>query len=327
MGPAFLRRLAIGYQRAVVDDERRGPEAPRDGAPEPAEPQFTEVTDDMMRVAGTDGNARNWLTYGGAYNNQRYSPLTQINRDNVVNLVPRWIFQHGSTLGSFENTPIVVDGIMYVTTPFSNVIAVNSRTGQEIWRYNHRAGTTIFCCGPNNRGVGVGYGKVYVATLDARVVALDARTGEVAWDQQVDDPDAGYGFTLAPLVYNNMVIVGTSGAEYGIRGHVDALDAQTGAQRWRFYTIPETGWEGQFVTTTPSGDNLNRDIEAEKAAMAKWSDSWRRGGSSMWMTPRSTRERHALHPDRNPSPDLDGSVAAGDNRIGIDVASTSTRGR
>jgi PQQ-dependent dehydrogenase (methanol/ethanol family) len=277
----------------------------------PAEPQFTAVTDDMLRGAGTDG--KNWITYGGAYNNQRYSPLTEINRENVVNLVPRWMFQTG-VLGSFENTPLVLDGVMYITTPFSNAIAVDARTGREIWRYNHRAGTTIFCCGPNNRGVGLGYGKVYLATLDARVIALDQRTGEVVWDQQLADPEAGYGYTLAPLVYKNMVIVGTSGAEYGIRGHVDALNAETGEQVWRWYTIPETGWEGDWSETTPSGDNLNRDIEAEKAAMARWGDSWQRGGASMWMTPALDTETETLFIQTgNPSPDLDGSQRPGDN--------------
>jgi alcohol dehydrogenase (cytochrome c) len=277
----------------------------------PAEPQFTSVTDEMLLAAGTDG--KNWITYGGAYNNQRFSPLKAVNRDNVVNLVPRWIFQTG-VLGSFENTPLVLDGVMYVTTPFSNVIAVNSRTGKEIWRYNHKAGTTIFCCGPNNRGVGLGYGKVFVATLDGRLIALDQKTGAVVWDQQLDDPDAGYGYTLAPLVYKNMVIVGTSGAEYGIRGHVDALDSETGAQKWRFYTIPETGWEGEWKTTTASGDNLNRDIEAEKAALARWGDAWTRGGSSMWMTPALDTETGTLFIQTgNPSPDLDGSVRPGDN--------------
>jgi PQQ-dependent dehydrogenase (methanol/ethanol family) len=306
--------LLVGCQVKKTETPEGAPSAPA-GAPEmaapPAAPQFTAVTDDMLKSAGTDG--KNWLTYGGAYNNQRFSPLTQVNKDNVVNLVPRWIFQTG-VLGSFENTPIVLDGVMYITTPYSNVIAVDSRTGRELWRYNHKAGTTIFCCGPNNRGVGLGYGKVFVATLDARVVALDQKTGEVLWDKQIDDPDAGYGFTLAPLVVNGMVIVGTSGAEYGIRGHVDALDAESGNQKWRYYTIPEKGWEGSWSTTTPEGDNLNRNIEAEKAAMAKWGDSWKRGGGSMWMTPAYDAESGTLFVQTgNPSPDLDGSQRPGDN--------------
>lgn len=314
-GAALLAVALVACQRVEEVDEGAAPDrAGRvEEAPAPAEPQFTEVTDEMLGAAGTDG--KNWVTYGGAYNNQRFSPLTAINRENVVNLVPRWIYQTG-VIGAFENTPLVLDGVMYVSTPFSNVIAVNSRTGREIWRYNHKMSTEspIYCCGPNNRGVGLGYGKVYVATLDARVVALNQQTGEVEWDVEADDPATGYGMTLAPLVYKNLVIVGTSGAEYGIRGWVDAYDAQTGARKWRFYTIPEKGWEGEWKETTPSGDNLNRDIAAEKAALAKWSDSWRRGGSSMWMTPALDPATETLFIQTgNPSPDLDGGMRPGDN--------------
>ncbi len=311
--PALLLLLACQVKKTETTEGTPPSEAAAtatEAAP-PAAPQFTAVTDEMLRSAGTDG--KSWVTYGGAYNNQRYSPLTAINKDNVVNLVPRWIFQTG-VIGSFENTPLLLDGVMYVTTPFSNVIAVDARTGKELWRYSHKAGTTIFCCGPNNRGVGLGYGKVYVATLDARVVALDQKSGQVVWDQQIDDPDAGYGFTLAPLVVSGMVIVGTSGAEYGIRGHVDALDAETGQQKWRYYTIPDTGWEGSWSTATPEGDDLHRDIGAEKAAMAKWGDSWKRGGGSMWMTPAYDADLGMLYVQTgNPSPDLDGSQRPGDN--------------
>jgi alcohol dehydrogenase (cytochrome c) len=315
--PALV--LALACQRVEEADEaeegeEEGEQVRVEEATPPAEPQFTAVTDEMLAAAGSDG--KNWVHYGGAYNNQRFSPLNAINRENVARLVPRWIFQTSGPLGAFENTPLVLDGVMYISTPYSNVIAVNTRTGRQIWRYDHKMVTEnpIFCCGPNNRGVGLGYGKVYVATLDARVVALDQRTGEVVWDTQADDPAGGYGMTLAPLVYKGMVIVGTSGAEYGIRGWVDAYDAQTGARKWRWFTLPEKGWEGQFVTTTPSGDNLNRDIAAEKAAMAKWGDAWKRGGGSMWMTPAVDPETETVFVQiGNPSPDLDGSVRPGDN--------------
>lgn len=275
------------------------------------EVKHTEVTGAMLLNAAKDG--KNWLMYGRDYTNQRYSPLAQVNTTNVGKLVPKWVFQTG-IVDSFQNTPIVVDGTMYITTPHNHVFAVDARTGRQVWKYEHKPGTRIFCCGPNNRGVAIAYGMVYMATLDARLLALDQKTGKVVWDVETGDATAGYGNTMAPLVYKNMVIVGTSGAEYGIRGFVKAFDAKDGKLIWTWYTIPENGWEGIWAKTTPEGENLNRDIEAEKAVMEKHADAWTKGGGSVWMTP-------ALDPELgllfvcvgNPSPDLDGSVRPGDN--------------
>jgi PQQ-dependent dehydrogenase (methanol/ethanol family) len=276
------------------------------------EVKHTEVTDEMLLNAGKDG--KNWLMYGRDYTNQRYSPLTQITTANVSRLVPKWVFQTG-VVHSFENTPIVVDGVMYITTPFNHVFAIDARTGKQLWKYEHKEPPTrIFCCGPNNRGVAVAYGKVYMATLDARLLALDQKTGKVVWDAEVGDPTEGYGNTMAPLVYKNMVIVGTSGAEYGIRGFVKAFDAKDGKLIWTWYTIPEKGWEGQWKKTTPEGEDLHRDIEAEKKAMEKYADAWKTGGGSVWMTPALDPELGLLYVCiGNPSPDLDGSVRPGDN--------------
>ena len=173
----------------------------------------------------------NWTTYGGNDWNQRYSTLTQINTVNVRSLVPRMVFQTGiSRLGSFENTPIVVDNMMYVTTPYNTAIGYDLNTGKQVWRYEHKLGTTIFCCGPNNRGVAVHGPHVYMGTLDARLIALDRMTGEVAWDIEVADPAYGYSLSAAPLVIGDNVIVGVAGGEYGIRGHVTAYNAVTGEQ-------------------------------------------------------------------------------------------------
>ncbi len=276
------------------------------------EVKHTEVTDEMLLNAGKDG--KNWLMYGRDYTNQRYSPLTQITTANVSKLVPKWVFQTG-VVHSFENTPIVVDGVMYITTPFNHVFAIDARTGKQLWKYEHKEPPTrIFCCGPNNRGVAVAYGKVYMATLDARLLALDQKTGKVVWDVETGDPTAGYGNTMAPLVYKNMVIVGTSGAEYGIRGFVKAFDAKDGKLIWTWYTIPEKGWEGEWKKTTPEGEDLHRDIEAEKKAMEKYADAWKTGGGSVWMTPALDPELGLLYVCiGNPSPDLDGSVRPGDN--------------
>jgi glucose dehydrogenase len=254
----------------------------------------------LSLAAGTAQAQANWTTYGGNDWNQRYSTLTSINTANASRLIPRMVFQTGiSKLGSFENTPIVVDNMMYVTTPYNTAIAYDLNTHKQVWRYEHKLGTTIFCCGPNNRGVAVHGPHVYMGTLDARLVALDRMTGDVVWDIEVADPAFGYSITHAPLVIDNMVIVGVSGGEYGIRGHVTAYDAMTGQQLWRWYSIPETGddpvatngWWGTWTGSTPDGADLHR-----------------------WMTPAYDKALGLIYVAvGNPSPDLDGGIRPGDN--------------
>jgi PQQ-dependent dehydrogenase (methanol/ethanol family) len=296
------------------------------GEPDRTASLGTAVTSDMLLNAQAGGD---WLMYGGNYWNNRYSPLNQINAANVRNLVPRMVFQTGvEKLGSFENTPIVVNGIMYVTTPATPnniVIAIDLRTQKTLWRYEHKnAAVSTACCGPNNRGVAIAGGMVYVATLDAQLVALDQATGREKWVAQVGDPAEGYTETMAPLVIDDKVIIGTSGAEYGIRGFVKAYNAATGAPVWTWYTIPApnaradeggvNGWWGRWVRTTPEGDNLNRNIAKEKADSARYADAWKVGGGSMWMTPAYDAETKTLYVGiGNPSPDLDGSIRPGDN--------------
>src|SRR2546427_6473811 len=155
---------------------------------------------------------------------------------------------------------------MYITTAYNHLFALDARTGKLIWRYDHKlGGAEIYCCGPVNRGVGIGYGTVYMATLNAQLVALDAATGKVKWAKQVADPTLGYALTIAPLVYKNLVIVGTSGAEYGVRGFLQAFDANTGAAMWRFYVIPPKGGGGGTASTTPAGEAPHRDDTPAKA--------------------------------------------------------------
>jgi PQQ-dependent dehydrogenase (methanol/ethanol family) len=286
-----------------------------------------------------------WTTYGGNDWNQRYSPLKQISTANVAQLVPRKIFQTGiEKLGSFENTPIVQNGVMYVTTPYNTAMAYDLNTNKELWRYTHKLGTTIFCCGPNNRGVAIhGGAHVYMGTLDAHLVALDAKKGEVLWDKEVADPTFGYSITHAPLVVGDNVIVGVSGGEYGIRGHVTAYNAGSGEQVWRWYSIPApkgdptfddkapNGWFGTWTPTTPEGNNLNRDIAKEKADSGKYADSWQRGGGGVWMTPAYDKASNSIFVAvGNPSPDLDGSLRPGDNLytdavVAIDATSGKTK--
>jgi alcohol dehydrogenase (cytochrome c) len=287
--------------------------------------------------------AGEWTTYGGNDWNQRWATSAKINTKNVGQMVPRMIFQTGITkLGSFENTPIVVGNTMYVTTPYNTAMAYDLNTHKELWRYEHKLGTTIYCCGPNNRGVAVHGPHVYMGTLDARLVALDGKTGEVVWDIEVADPTFGYSITHAPLVIGNNVIVGVAGGEYGIRGHVTAYDAVSGKQVWRWYSIPapagdstadavaKNGWWGTWATKAEDAD-LHRDIAKEKADSAKYADAWQRGGGGVWMTPAYDPASKTIYlAVGNPSPDLDGSIRPGDNLytdavVAIDAASGKTK--
>jgi PQQ-dependent dehydrogenase (methanol/ethanol family) len=239
------------------------------------------------------------------------------------------VFQTGTErLGSLETTPVVVDGTMYITspaTPNNVVIAIDLRTQKTLWRYEHKnAAVSTACCGPNNRGVAVSGRLVYVATLDAQLIALDRKTGQEKWAVTVADPAEGYTETMAPLVIDDKVIIGSSGAEYGIRGFVRAYNAETGALVWNWYTIPApdaradeggiNGWFGRWSQTTPEGTALNRNIAKEKADSAKHADAWMHGGGSMWMTPAYDPESGMMYFGvGNPSPDLDGSLRPGDN--------------
>ncbi len=297
-------------------DKPDQPAADAASAAPAAPPQFTQVTDQMLLDAGKDGV--NWLMYGGSYNNQRYSTLEQINKDNVKDLQLVYVYQTGVTK-SFETTPLVVNGIMYMTTPDSKVITLNAVTGEEMWRYEPKLGITIICCGPNNRGVALYQDKVFVATLDDRLIALNQKDGSVAWEVQIDDPAAGYSQTMAPLIADGKVIIGTSGAEYGIRGYMKAFNPADGKLIWTWYAIPApgeapNGWWGEWKETDPFGTPLNRNIAQEKADSARYADSWRRGGGSMWMTPAYDPATKMLYAGvGNPSPDLDGKIRPGDN--------------
>src|SRR5688572_26892663 len=232
--------VAIGVMCAVYATHFAVAQGSGSANSEPAASPMTDVTRAMLQQAQQSGD---WLMYGHNYWNNRYSPLTQISTANVRTLVPRMVFQTGTErLGSLETTPIVVNGVMYITspaTPNNVVVAVDLRTQQTLWRYEHKnAPVSTACCGPNNRGVAVSGGNVYVATLDAELVALDQATGKEKWVATIADPAEGYTETMAPLVIDDKVIIGVSGAEYGIRGFVKAYNAGTGALMWTFYTIP-----------------------------------------------------------------------------------------
>jgi alcohol dehydrogenase (cytochrome c) len=204
----------------------------------------------------------NWLMYLRQYNSWSYSPLARITARNVADLAPVWTMSTGTTEGH-QAPPIVNDGVMFVTTPFNQVLAIDAKTGDLLWRYRHQMPADIRMGHPTNRGVALYGDKVYTATSDARVVALDAKTGAVVWNKAIEDYNKGYYMTIAPLAARGRIMVGVSGGERGIRGFVVALDAKTGEQVWKTFTVPGPG--------EPGNDS--------------WpGDSWKTGGAPVWVT-------------------------------------------
>ena len=269
------------------------------------------VTQDMLNRA--DGDANNFLHTNGNYEQTRYYPASQINTGNVKNLRPAWIFQT-EIVESLETTPIVVNGVMYVTTSFNHIHALDARTGEELWHYKHKMGPiTTYCCGPNNRGVAVYKDKVYMGTLDSKLVALDARTGRLIWEVGIGDPELGYSETMAPTAVNGKILIGTNGGEYGIRGFVRAYDADSGRLLWNFNSIPKNS-VGVWATHDATGRNMHRDIKAEKKALKKLGDPYKTLGGGVWQNPAVDLDTNRIYfVVGNPSPDLDGSIRPGDN--------------
>jgi PQQ-dependent dehydrogenase, methanol/ethanol family len=266
-----------------------------------APPVVADVT--YERIVDARSEPQNWLTYYGAYDGQRYSPLDQINSENVKRIGPAWMFQAGTSgmiagasTYAFEATPIVVDGVMFVSGWDGWLWALDAKTGQEFWRYKHAVPYDVsLCCGNVNRGVAVAKGKVFMVTGNAHVLALDATTGKRVWDKTYGDVRAGESATVAPLVVKNMVIVGSSGGEFGVRGHLDAFDIDTGEHVWRLYTVPKPG--------EPGSETWPADGQA-----------WARGGANCWLTGTFDPETNLLYVGTgNPAPDFDGGVREGDN--------------
>jgi PQQ-dependent dehydrogenase (methanol/ethanol family) len=271
-----------------------------------------QITQAMLDAAASD--AKNWIHPNGSYTQTRYYPGNQINAGNVSKLKPAFVFQT-AVLESMETAPIVVVGVMFLTTSFNHVYAIDAATGEEYWHYKHKMGPiTTFCCGPNNRGVAIEGDRLFMGTLDAKLVALDAKTGKVLWETQIADPEKGYSETMAPAVVEGKVLIGTNGGEYGVRGFIKAFDAKDGKLLWTFYSIPEKGHEGVWAPNDATGRNMHRDIEAEKAAFAKDSSFYQTLGGGVWMTPAIDRKsRTVFFLAGNPSPDLYGAIRPGDN--------------
>ena len=278
-----------------------------------AVPKQLNVSQEQLVKAG--GDARNWLHTQGNYAQTRYYPGAQINTTNVAKLRPAFVFQT-EVVESMETAPIVVEGVMYITTSYNHVYALDAATGKEYWHYKHKMGpVTTFCCGPNNRGVAISGGKLFMGTLDARLLALDAKTGNILWNVEIADPDKGYSETMSPTVIDNKVLIGTNGGEYGIRGFLKAYDASSGKLLWTFYTIPEKGHEGVWAEKDATGRDMHRDIAKEKAALTESKGAfYDKLGGGVWMNPAiDLKERTAWFVVGNPSPDLYGDIRPGDN--------------
>jgi glucose dehydrogenase len=323
------------------------------------------ATDDA-RFAAASAQGDDWMLPGGTYANAHFSSLAQISRDNAKYLTLRWTYHTGAR-GGFETTPIVDGGIMYVTVPGDDVVALDAQTGVQLWRYHHTLRHKP-CCGVANRGAAVAYGRVYIATADARLIALDERDGTVVWDRPLDDEtpsrveqlgdlagsdrlrdqpvtgQSGVFANMAPQVYAGNVIVGVTGAgyglhvgangdpnslggvvgvagDYGTRGYYAAFDAFTGTQRWRWHTVPETGWEGDFRATSPDGSALPRDAEAERSAAPRFKNAWKTGGGSAWTTPAIDPQLGLMYVGvGNPSPQFEDRTRPGDNLYTVALA-------
>jgi alcohol dehydrogenase (cytochrome c) len=246
-----------------------------------------------QRLLDSAKEPQNWLMYSGDYAGRRYSTLDHINTSNATSLVPKWAYQTMAG-GKFEATSLVVDGILYGTGADDRAFALDAHSGRPIWQYQRALPPDIRpCCGRVNRGLAILADKLFMGTLDAHVIALDSKTGNIVWDVSTAEYAKGYSITLAPLVIKNLVIIGVSGGEYGIRGFIDAYDASNGQRKWRFYTVPGPGepghetWEG---------------------------DSWKIGGAPAWITGTYDPVTNTTFwTTGNPSPSNRGEGRAGDN--------------
>jgi len=245
------------------------------------------------RLLHASDEPQNWLTYSGSYASQRYSALQQVTAANVKNLELKWVFQ-AQSLQKFESTPLVVDGVMYLTQSPNDVVALDAKSGRVFWLYHYAPSPAARpCCGIVNRGVAILGDSLFMATVDAHLVSIDAKNGHAQWDVKLAEPAAGYAMTMAPLVVKDKVIVGVAGGEFGVRGFIEAFDAHTGKQAWRFDTIPQPGEPGHESWR-------GRD--------------WEHGSAAVWVTGSYDPDLNLTYwGTGNPGPDWNPEQRPGDN--------------
>jgi quinohemoprotein ethanol dehydrogenase len=267
-----MRGLAVGL--LVLAAGCGGGPSPSSTSAAPQPPAKPVAAVDAARLTAADTEAGNWMSYGRTYDEQRFSPLKQVDASNVAQLGLTWHYDLDTAHRAQESTPLVVDGVMYVTAAWSKVFALDARTGKQLWAYDPKvpgAWGVHACCDVANRGVAAWKGRVYLGTIDGRLIALDAATGQPAWDVQTTDPKLPYTITGAPRIVKGKVLIGNGGAEMGVRGYVSAYDADSGKLDWRFYTVP--------------GDPAQpfESAALEKAAKT-WKGTWWKqgGGGTVW---------------------------------------------
>jgi PQQ-dependent dehydrogenase (methanol/ethanol family) len=278
--------------------------------PMPASPSVSQA---MLDAAS--GDTKNWLQPNGSYEQTRYYASAHINAGNVGRIKPAFVFQ-AAVLESMQTAPIVVDGVMFLTTSFNHVYAIDAATGEEFWRYRHKPQPIpAGCCGNDNRGVAVAGGTLFMGTNDARLVALDARTGKVRWEQQIADPEKGLSATMAPTVVDGKVLIGADGGAHGMRGFVKAFGVADGSLLWTFHTIPDKGHEGVWAESDATGRNLRRDIAAEKRVLAEKGGEFHQSlGGGIATTPAIDRKtRTVFVAVGSPAPAFHGAIRPGDN--------------
>jgi alcohol dehydrogenase (cytochrome c) len=254
-------------------------------------PAGAQVT--SARLARASEEPQNWLTYSGTYASQRHSLLRQIDPRNVRNLELKWVLPN-QVFGAWQSTPLVVDGVMYLTQRPNDVLAIDAKTGRAFWQYRYPVSPEArVCCGSNNRGLAILGSTLFMGTLDGHLVAIDAAGGRPLWNVAVGDPKLGYSITMAPLAVKDKILVGVGGGEYGIRGFVAAFDPASGKELWRFYTIPGPGERGHET----------------------WkNDAWKTGGGSVWLTPSYDPALNLTYWGiGNPGPDWNSDLRPGDN--------------
>jgi len=247
----------------------------------------------ITALAMAQTNSGDWTAYGKNSFGWRYSELGQINTANVSRLAAQWMYQTNMP-GKNETTPLVSDGLMFVTGPSNTAWALDALTGRQIWAYRSSPPAKLdLCCGPVNRGFAMQGNKLFKVNLEGMLLAMDPKSGAVLWQTTLEDYKKGYSATAAPIIVKNMVVTGMAGAEYGTRGFVDAYDMETGKRIWRFNTIAGEG--------EPGGQTWH-------------GDAWKRGGASTWITGTYDPKLNLIYwGTGNPGPDLDGDVRPGDN--------------
>jgi alcohol dehydrogenase (cytochrome c) len=292
MPPSVLPERDKWQLVAYVKSLMAGSKSPINSMPASSIPALEPVSYDEIRAA--DQFPDRWLTYSGSYDGHRFSSNNQITPANAGRLRLLWMRQYSTPEPFIETSPLVVGGYMFVSVPPNRVEALDAKTGNLIWAYDRVLPEHLsVCCGYANRGLAVLGSTLFLGTLDAHLVALDIKTGAVSWDVAIADYAAGYSITGAPLALKNLVITGVAGGEYGIRGFIEARDARTGKEVWRFDTIPQPGQPG---ADTWAGDG------------------WKTGGGPTWLTGSFDPDANLIYwPTGNPSPNYEGEARAGDN--------------